>query len=148
LTNWLHILELLAMVLWMGAIVFFSFFVAPVLARALEPAAFSRVVRTIFPRYYALGAVCGLALLGIAVARGALWVWNGPARAAAVLFAVLTLVQILARQWLTPAINAARDAGASGQARFDRLHALSVRLNGLVLVLLAAYVFWMGWRGW
>lgn len=36
---------------------------------------------------------------------------------------------------LTPAINAARDAGPSGQERFRRLHRLSVRLNSVVLIL-------------
>ena len=36
---------------------------------------------------------------------------------------------------LTPAINAARDAGPGEHARFDRLHRLSVRLNGLVLLI-------------
>ena len=36
---------------------------------------------------------------------------------------------------LTPAINAARDAGPAEHPRFDRLHRRSVRLNGLVLVL-------------
>lgn len=148
MTNWLQIVELLAMAVWMGGIVFFSFVTAPVLARVLDAEGFARVVRTLFPRYYLLGAVCGAALLGVAVTRGALWVWNDPAVAAVALFAVLTLAQVGARQWLTPAINAARDAGVAGKAKFDRLHALSVRLNGLVLLLLAGYVFWMGWRGW
>ncbi len=36
---------------------------------------------------------------------------------------------------LTPAINAARDAGPPGQKRFEQLHRRAVRLNGLVLVL-------------
>lgn len=148
MTTWLHLAELLAIVVWMGGIVFFSFVTAPVLARVLDAAGFARVVRTLFPRYYALGAACGVVLLAVALTRGFLWVWNDPAVAAVLLFAVLTPVQIGARQWLTPAIDAARDAGAAGKAKFGRLHALSVRLNGLVLLLLAGYVFWMGWRGW
>jgi hypothetical protein len=36
---------------------------------------------------------------------------------------------------LTPAINAARDEGAAGDARFGRLHQRSVYLNTLVLIL-------------
>jgi len=36
---------------------------------------------------------------------------------------------------LTPAINAARDAGPPGEARFGRLHRRSVWLNGLVLLM-------------
>ncbi len=35
---------------------------------------------------------------------------------------------------LTPAINAARDAGPEGKARFERLHRRSVWLNTLVLI--------------
>ncbi len=36
---------------------------------------------------------------------------------------------------LTPAINAARDAGPEQAEQFDRLHKRSVRLNGVALLL-------------
>ncbi len=41
---------------------------------------------------------------------------------------------------LTPAINAARDAGPAGADRFHRLHRRSVRLNALMLVIGVALV--------
>jgi len=49
------------------------------------------------------------------------------------------------RQWLLPRINAARDAQLAGDTeagrRFDRDHKLSVGINLLQLVLLAAIQF-------
>ena len=44
------------------------------------------------------------------------------------------LVMLYAGNSLTPAINAARDAGPEGKARFKRLHRRSVWLNALVLI--------------
>jgi hypothetical protein len=46
-----------------------------------------------------------------------------------------TLIMLYAGNALTPAINAARDAGPAGKERFERLHRRSVGLNALVLVL-------------
>ena len=45
------------------------------------------------------------------------------------------LIMLYAGNTLTPAINAARDAGPAEHARFERLHRRSVRLNGLVLTI-------------
>jgi hypothetical protein len=45
------------------------------------------------------------------------------------------LIMLYAGNSLTPAINAARDAGPEAQGRFERLHRRAVRLNGVVLVL-------------
>ena len=44
-------LHLLAVAVLVGKVVFLSFVTAPVLARALDPDAFARVVRMLFPRY-------------------------------------------------------------------------------------------------
>ena len=52
------------------------------------------------------------------------------------LIAAATLTMFYCGQTLTPAINKARDEGPSGKARFDRLHRLSVILNGIVLIML------------
>ena len=64
-----------------------------------------------------------------------------------VLFLLLTLIVVLARQVLTPAINAARDAGPTAEHRFRRLHRTSVVLNAFVILLLLIYVLWMASRG-
>jgi hypothetical protein len=128
---------LLALSGWVGSILFFSFGVAPVIFRVLgaEPAA--RFVRALFPRYYAWGATSGAvalpAYLGVPLAfpeyRGP---WVG---LQALVIVAGILIMFYAGNTLTPAINAARDAGPPQQARFERLHRRSVWLNGVVLVL-------------
>ena len=58
---------LLAMAAWLGSILFFSFGVAPIVFKALDPPAAARFLRTIFPRYYAWGAYSGMIALGALV---------------------------------------------------------------------------------
>ena len=47
---------LMAMTAWLGAILFFSFGVAPIIFRVLEASQAAKFVRALFPRYYAWGA--------------------------------------------------------------------------------------------
>lgn len=143
----LNFLELLSLVLWLGAIVFFSFFVAPALFRVLGEAQAGKMVRAIFPRYYMLGIGCGIVLTAVQVLRGLLWYWGGMIKPAIVIFTLLTLLNLYARQGLTPAINAARDAGPAQKPLFDRLHHRSVLLNAFVLLIGLLYLYWMAVRG-
>ena len=50
---------LLALAAWIGAILFFSFGVAPIIFKVLAPEQAAKFVRALFPRYYAWGATCG-----------------------------------------------------------------------------------------
>lgn len=138
--------ELLSLILWLGSVVFFSFVVAPTLFGVLGEGA-GRVVRAIFPKYYLVGLVCAVVLAGVQVARGFLWYWGGMIKPSIGLFLLLAMVQIYARQVLTPAINASRDAGPAEKIRFDALHRRSVLLNGFTLVMGLLYVVWMSVRG-
>lgn len=127
----------IALTAWVGAILFFSFGVAPIIFRVLGAEAAARFVRALFPRYYAWGVgatavalpalVCGpLAypeLRGAVVGVQALMIGAG------------LVIMLYCGNSLTPAINAARDAGPAESARFDRLHKRSVRLNGVALLL-------------
>lgn len=131
---------LLAMAAWLGSVLFFSFGVAPVIFRVLDAASAARFVRTLFPRYYAWGATCG-AISIPAVLGGPLSYpeyRSGWVAVQAGTLLVCTLIMLYCGNSLTPAINAARDAGPEHQSRFERLHRRSVRLNGLVLVALVA----------
>lgn len=122
---------------WVGAMLFFSFGVAPVVFKVLDAPSAARFVRALFPRYYAWCANAGaVALAALVCGRLTHQELRGPAvvvEAAVLLFGVLAMFH--GGNVLTPAINAARDAGEAGRGRFDRLHKTSVRLNGLVLVL-------------
>lgn len=127
----------LALAAWVGSILFFSFAVAPIIFRVLGTEAGGRFVRALFPRYYTWGAVSGAVALPAAIAVPLSFPeLRGPAVAVQALTILAgTLIMLYAGNSLTPAINAARDAGPAGQARFDRLHRRSVRLNAVALVL-------------
>ncbi|MFO0952218.1 MAG: DUF4149 domain-containing protein [Isosphaeraceae bacterium] len=128
---------LLAMTAWLGSILFFSFGVAPIIFNVLGVESGGKFVRALFPRYYAWGAVSGAVALPSTVAvplcypemRG-LWV-----ALQSLLIIAGILLMFYAGNTLTPAINAARDEGPAGEARFDRLHRRSVRLNAVTLLL-------------
>src|SRR5215472_16775310 len=57
---------LLSLVCWLGGMVFFSIFSAPVIFRVLSRADAGKVVSGIFPRYYLLGYAAGAVALVLA----------------------------------------------------------------------------------
>ena len=143
----LKFLELLAIIVWLGSLLFFSLIAAPALFRALGKQDAGAAVRTIFPGYYLAGIVSGLVLLGVVAARGTLWGWTGMQPVSFGLFLILTSIVVASRQVLVPAINRARTGGAPTESRFQRLHRISVLLNLFVTLILLMYVFWMASRG-
>ncbi len=128
---------LFSLTAWLGSVLFFSFGVAPVIFKSLGAEAGGRFVRALFPRYYAWGVVSSAvslpAFLGAPLSfpefKG--W-WVG---IQALLIIACTLIFLYCGNSLTPAINAARDAGPPGADRFNRLHKRSVRLNAVVLLI-------------
>lgn len=131
---------LLALVVWVGEIVFFSFVGAPAIFRTFPPVDAGRAVGAIFPIYYRIGYVCGavllagsLMLLSSANARG-WWAIN------AVLAAVMLAATLYAGAVVHPRAAALRpqihEATVAPAVRdeFDRLHRLAVTLNGAVLL--------------
>ena len=92
-------------------------------------------IRATFPRYYLYVAIAA-ALGGV----GLIWHdWLS----GAVLLAV-ALVAAWLRQGLTPTLNRLRDAGLAGNAasnaRFDRMHRVSVYVNMVQMVAVVARV--------
>jgi len=132
-------LYLLALGLWVGEIVCFSFVVAPAAFAVLGPARAGEVVSAIFPRYYLLGAgaaaaalLCGF-LLRRATASG--W-WTvalvciGLGLAATIWSATVLHPRA---QRLRATLEAAGRAPAT-DAGFRRLHGTAVALNGAALL--------------
>ena len=119
---------LLALTAWVGSILFFSFGVAPIIFRVLGAESGARFVRALFPRYYAWGATSGAialpAFLGVPLSFPE---YRGPMIAVqALLILAGILIMLYAGNTLTPAINAARDAGP---AEHDPLRASSPPLG-------------------
>ena len=123
-----------------GSMLFFGIVVAPIVFRALPTDAAGDFLRALFPNYY----LWGIALAVIAAAIAAVSDW-----ASSALCVLIAVMFGCARQWLMPKINLSRDAALGGDrtasVRFDKLHRLSVLINGLQLLLLlviAGHVIW------
>jgi hypothetical protein len=112
-----------------GVIVCLSFLVAPLVFKTLDGPSASRFLRALFPRYYR--ALLALSVLATALAIAGIPAGRWPAS--------LWLLAAAGSLMLIPAINSARDAGPAGEARFRRLHGLSVGLN-LVMLLACGWI--------
>jgi uncharacterized membrane protein len=136
----------LAVSLWLGAMAFFAFFVAPAAFATLEREAAGRFVSAVFPRYYLAGAVLGGLALAACVWRGMQSGWRAWDWLPLGLVALMLSLTLYAWVVVLPAAHAAREAmrqaGAGATAgetlRFARLHRLSGILNGTVMVAGAA----------
>jgi hypothetical protein len=134
-----HDAGLLALGLVLGGMGVFSFLVAPLSFRILPEADAGRLMRGLFPWYYAF--VIGAAALAVVSCIG-----HGPVPSK--LMVVVALLGVFARQWLMPRINGFRDRQMAGDAAagvwFGRAHGLSVAINfvqlGLTLAAVALYV--------
>lgn len=127
---------LVALTALVGSIMFFSFGVAPIIFRVLGAESAAKFVRALFPRYYVWGVVsCSVALPALVCGPLAFPELRGPMIGVqAGLIAACLGIMLYCGNSLTPAINAARDAGPDSKGRFDALHARSVRLNAVVLL--------------
>jgi uncharacterized membrane protein YiaA len=112
-----------------GAMLFFSFVMAPLIFTRLDAVIAGKFIRTVFPWYYAVLGILSL-LAGLLAASSA------PLEAG-ILLGVASLA-LFSRQILMPQINRLRDRAGEGDARaeaqFSSLHRLSVAINMVQLV--------------
>ncbi len=135
-------LHLLAVAVLVGKVVLLSFVVAPILAKNLEREPFGKVVRQLFPAYYALGMAAALTGLVSVIILGIMT--HALHHLAAGMWLVVIAAEAYGRSPLTPQSNAMRDRLTEQESRgaidpalrnaWNRLHQRSVYLNGLVLL--------------
>lgn len=134
-------LYVLALAVWLGEVVFFSFAVAPQLFANLPVEQAGMIVGLLFPTYYVISHLCGAAALGCALLLrswsrpgGGLWL------ASAVVAGLALVASLYAGFAVQPRASELRpqlhqpDAPPAVRAEFDDLHRLAVELNGGVLV--------------
>jgi hypothetical protein len=138
--TFVRFLYLLAVGLWIGEVVFFSFVVAPLVFGVLPSADAGKVVGAIFPRYYALGAGAGTVALvaALVLARSAAFArwWTGAALAIAVGLAATAWAGGVVHpeaQRVRAAAEARGEAPSSVEA-FRRAHRLAMILNSVALL--------------
>jgi uncharacterized membrane protein len=143
----LRALRLLSIVVWVGGIVFFAFVVAPVAFHNLQNAHKAGiVVRGCIETLHRMGIACGVAFLG---ATAALLRNNQGSRrtnlSAQIFLALLMLVTtLISQKKVLPAMEVDRAAAAGTveelgpqdphRIDFEKLHVLSERLEGAVLL--------------
>ena len=135
------ILFQMALGLWVGALVFVSFVVAPTVFRALPSETAGLVMGQIFPLYYGFTVAVGIVALGAAlqlrwkVGRTGAW------KAVVVMLIVMLAATTYAGAFVNPKARALRPAlhrepvDPQLRAEFDTLHQRAVQLNAMVLIL-------------
>jgi hypothetical protein len=137
---------LVSLALWVGSIIFFSFFVAPTVFKVLKPEDAARLQRAMFPKYYLVGFICagiGIVCVGLLLAERAFGKWPGVL--SLLLLAAMGATDFWLRQTVVPHMAEIREQRAAALAdgkepaeeieqEWKSLHRLSVQLNGAVLV--------------
>ncbi len=131
----------LALVVWLGEVVCFSFVVAPAAFATLPQESAGLLVGAVLSRYYIVGAFAGLialvAALMLRTGAGAAMAWS-LVSAMLVLMLAATLyagwVVYPRAQVLRPRLHEAVVEPGT-RLEFDRLHLRAVRLNAAVLLL-------------
>lgn len=119
---------------WVGSIVFQSAVVAPAVFVDLDEASARSFLRTLFPRFFRLGLICGALMLAGLLGYVAVAGWTATGVVLACTTVVMVMLEAISLA-MVPHINAARDAGEAGRAKFARLHRTSVVLTVAILLL-------------
>ena len=135
LINFIYIFGLTC---WIGSIIFFSFFTAPVIFKLLDREKAGEVVGVIFPRYYLLGYVCAaLTLPSLLISTENLL------GAKQIFLFIMIIGWLCAGLFVSPKAKdlKAKIMSASSteeqkplEAQFKKMHSLAVKLNGVVLL--------------
>ena len=121
--------------IWVGVIVFFSAIIAPTVFKTLDEKSAGVFLRAFFPKYYLFAIVIGLAALAL------IMIFNiEMSNILYIAIVSMTILSIISR-FMIPIINNARDMGEKGKQKFNRLHALSVSLNVITLVIGLFFIY-------
>lgn len=128
-------IHLLALILWMGSIIFFSFFAAPAIFKKLERKEAGELIGAIFPKYYAIGYLCSVVLAYTLLSR------PGPIDPRLPFLVIMAACTLYAGLVINPQARKLKEQMYSQpenretlESRFKSLHGWSVRLNASVLI--------------
>lgn len=145
---------LMAMGIWLGGVVFFTVFTAPVIFERLPRNQAADLISVIFPRYYNLGYFCGFLML----ITGAYPIYVEPSLATwtswglaligvgVSLYAGKVIMPRVKRLRLTAQSSLGTPEHAQNRDQYNRAHQLSFSLNALVLLILLAETIFYGYR--
>ena len=130
-----------ALAVWLGQTVFFSFVVAPRLFGNLPVEQAGVAMGLIFPAYYGVSHLCGaVALFAALMLRrwsrpgGGRWLIAALVCGLALAASLYAGIAVQPRASVLRAMLHSADPPPAARQEFDRLHARAVQLNGVVLV--------------
>lgn len=149
MNNILRFVQIFALGTWVGSIFYFSAAVAPGAFRVLSNAdQAGALVQFTLGRLHTLGVVAGLLYLFASV--GLAQSFKGLVRPAAIGVVLMILLTVTSQNFVTPRMRelrtemgsvAATPASDPLRVEFDRLHGISVKLEGAVLLIGFAALF-------
>lgn len=128
--HYIYIATIILTGLVFGGMVFFAFFMAPLIFIKLPQQIAGGFIRDVFPWYYLIFGLLSLALAALLMTHQTKWLT----------LIVLACVAgfVFARQWLMPRINSLRDAAfecdISASKMFKIMHRYSVLINSFQLL--------------
>ncbi len=131
----INFIHLLGLVMWLGSIIFFSFFAAPPIFKLLDRKQAGEVVGAIFPKYYGIGYVCSVLVTATAFMGS-----GGSMDPRMVFLALMTACTFYAGMVISPQARQVKMAllekpgDAELEKQFSSLHKFSVMLNSTVLI--------------
>lgn len=143
-------IHLLTLCVWVGGMVFFSFIGAPAIFKHLTRDMAGTVVGAIFPKYWMMGYVCSLLLLGTLfyIAKGNVSAFKAQFGILAVAVA-LSFVSGMVIGAKARGIKAQMNAEQDGVKRetlhkeFGRMHGVSAIMNVATIFLMVGYAWYV-----
>ena len=148
LLSWITFIHLMSLVVWIGSMIFFSFFGAPSIFNVLGRELAGDVVGDILPKYWLIGYVCSTTALASLIY---LWRYGKSGFTARIILLAVMMVSTF-YTGLCIGSNAAEikaqmrtteDAGKKEELRnrFSKIHRRSMVMNVIILILGIVTVF-------
>ncbi|MDR4504807.1 MAG: DUF4149 domain-containing protein [Candidatus Scalindua sp.] len=146
--TWITFIHLMSLVVWIGSMIFFSFFGAPSIFKILGRELAGDVIGDIFPKYWLIGYVCSTTALGSLIY---LWRYGKSGITAR----IIILAVMMASTFYTGVsigsnageIKAQMRTAEEGEKkeelrhRFSKIHRRSMVMNAIILILGIVTVF-------
>lgn len=139
--NTLKFILLMSIVVWVGSLIFFTFFVAPSIFKVLPGELAGELVKSLFPKYWAIGYISGI--LSLAALLGISFIEKGFPAARILILSLMTALTFYSGMVIAPKAEEVREKAKQIQdpvkkeelgKEFKKLHFESYAFNMAVLV--------------
>ncbi|ODS34675.1 MAG: hypothetical protein SCARUB_00255 [Candidatus Scalindua rubra] len=141
-------IHLMSLVVWIGSIIFFSFFGAPSIFKVLERELAGNLVGNIFPKYWMIGYICSTVAIGSLLL---LWkMGTSSAIVRTILLSIMMIITFYTGLRIGPMVREAKTQMRATEdvekkeelrQRFLKIHRRSSEMNVTILILGIVTIF-------